>query len=82
MILDNVEDLNLVRSCWPVIDHGSILVTSRYDITSIDLASSGLEVSIFSQEEGSKLLLDQVGRSSYSDAELEAARKLSEQSMD
>jgi NB-ARC domain len=79
MVLDNVENVKLVRAFWSVCSHGPILVTSRHDIVSYDLATAGMEVHIFSEEEGSSLLLKHVGRPSYSAEELEAARQLSEQ---
>ena len=79
MVMDNVEDVDLIRPCWPVSSHGSILITSRNDIVSIDPAASGIEVKIFSEEEGSRLLLELVGRATYSTEELESARQLSEE---
>ena len=76
--MDNVEDLDLIRNAWPVCSHGAILVTSRNDIVSIDPAAGGMEIEVFHGEDGASLLMDLVGRGSYSDSEQKAARDLSD----
>ena len=78
IIMDNVEDLDLIRNAWPVCSHGAILVTSRNDIVSIDPAAGGMEIEVFHGDVGASLLMDLIGRGSYSVSEKEAAGKLSD----
>ena len=77
IIMDNVEMLDVIRKAWPIANHGAILVTSRNDIVSLDPAAGGLEIEVFQGDEGASLLTVMIGRENYSDAEKNAARKLS-----
>ena len=77
MIMDNVEDIALIRNAWPVASHGAILVTSRNDIVSIDPAAGGMEIEVFKEDDGSSFLMTLIGRESYSADERGAARQLS-----
>ena len=77
MVMDNVEDLDLIRNVWPAASHGSVLVTSRKSIVSIDPAANGVETKTFPDRQGSEVILNMIGRSSYSDEEIAAARQLS-----
>ncbi len=66
MVLDNVENENLARSCWPVASHGSVLVTSRRHVVSFEVATIGVEVKQFSDEVGGSILRRLVGSRSPS----------------
>lgn len=77
MILDNIEDVETLNSCWPVASHGSILVTSRRSIGNLELISTGTPLTEFSAEQGASILQQIVNRSTYSNAEKAAAEDLS-----
>jgi hypothetical protein len=77
MVMDNVEELSFIRNAWPVAPHGAVLVTSRNSIVSIDPAAAGLEIEVFQDESGLKLLTELIGRPSYSEEEKESGRQLS-----
>ena len=77
MVMDNVEDVARIRNAWPVASHGAILVTSRNDIVSIDPAAGGMEIDVFSKDDGASFLMTMIGRGNYSSSEIDAARRLS-----
>lgn len=77
MIMDNVEDLQIIRNAWPVASTGAVLVTSRNSIVSIDPAAAGLEIRVFREDSGAKLLAKLIGRTTYSEEEELSARQLS-----
>lgn len=79
MILDNIEDVETLNSCWPVASHGSILVTSRRSVGNLELISSAMALTEFSAEQGASILQQIVGRSTYSNAEKTAAEDLSKE---
>ncbi|KAJ5729079.1 Tetratricopeptide-like helical [Penicillium malachiteum] len=79
LILDNVEDDELARQCWPIAhnSHGSILATSRNSLIAFDPAAGGVQIKEFTDRQGAEMLQYFAGRSSYSDKEREAAEALS-----
>lgn len=61
IVFDNADDLQALRIAWPGSSHGSILLTTRdFDVANNPAAQS-LHVEPFSDEEGSMMLLKQVG---------------------
>ena len=78
LVFDNVEDIDLIRQCWPRAMQGSVLVTTRNNEVAIDPCDKGIEVPVFGPDEGSQFLLDLVDRGKYSKDEKDAAKELSE----
>lgn len=76
LVFDNVEDVNLIRQCWPASSRGSVLITSRSEIVAMDPAAGGLEVPIFSTAEAEGFLYSLLKRGSYSDSERNSCTKL------
>ncbi|KAF1954827.1 hypothetical protein CC80DRAFT_416915 [Byssothecium circinans] len=74
--LQKAQDPNLVRRCWPASQYGSVLITSRNEVVSIDPAEDGLSVPVFSPLEGSQYLYSILKRKAYSDVEKESCEKL------
>lgn len=56
MILDNTEGEALAQDFWPVVSHGSALATSRRCIVAFEVATHGVEIQQFSDEEGGRIL--------------------------
>jgi hypothetical protein len=79
LILDNVEQDDLVRDCWPVASHGAVLITSRRPIFVVDPAGGGTQIRQFSDPDGGSLLMSIVGKYPYSPNEEKAAQLLSKE---
>ena len=81
MILDNVEDGELADDCLPSASHGAVLLTSRRSLVSLGLETIKDEKQIkeFLGPKGAKVLMQLVGRPSYSPEETAAAQLLSEE---
>ena len=78
MIFDNVEDMSLVRDCYPLSRHGSVLITTRrHDLVAMQPSMKHLEIVGFDQEQGGSLILYYLGRDKYTDDERQAAKELS-----
>ncbi|TAQ87148.1 hypothetical protein B7494_g4534 [Chlorociboria aeruginascens] len=77
MVLDNLEDKELAKSCWPIATRGAVLVTSRRSIFGIEPAADGLEIDSFKDADGASILLRLVNKTTYDENEIEAARQLS-----
>lgn len=58
LILDNVDDLNVLESLWPIDGPGCILITSRDPLAKEPtvLANAGCEINSFNSEESSEFL--------------------------
>jgi hypothetical protein len=76
-VFDNVEKEDLLRGVWPYGLRGAVLVTSKHPMLASDLTGEAIEVSKFSDEEGSVFLQKLLARKEYSSAELESAALLS-----
>ncbi|MCJ1396521.1 hypothetical protein MMC18_009412, partial [Xylographa bjoerkii] len=57
LILDNADDLTVLKHAWPSSGHGSILLTSRDFSSSFSPASEGLHVKPFDDIAGASVLL-------------------------
>jgi hypothetical protein len=76
LVFDNVEDVDLIRHCWAASPLGSVLITSRKEVVSVDPASGGLEVPVFTAFEGAGFLYSILKRKTYSDTERDSCTKL------
>ena len=56
-MFDNVEDSNLLRDYWPIVNRGHALITTRNHSLAFEPAEIGVEVLAFEPDDGSKLLL-------------------------
>ncbi|CAN9407555.1 unnamed protein product [Alternaria alternata] len=79
IVFDNAEKEDLLRGVWPYGLRGSVLVTSKHPMLASDLTGEAIEVSKFSDEEGSAFLQKLLARKEYSGAELESAALLSQE---
>lgn len=77
VIFDNVEDLTVLDGYWPTSSKGSILITSRHENVAFEVNSDTLKICPFSTEQGSKLILKTLHRSSYSEDEKKGSEALS-----
>ncbi|MCJ1404908.1 hypothetical protein MMC11_008134 [Xylographa trunciseda] len=57
LIMDNADDLTILKHAWPSSGHGSILLTSRDFSSSFSPASEGLHVKPFDDTAGASVLL-------------------------
>ncbi|KAI0888151.1 uncharacterized protein GGS22DRAFT_185531 [Annulohypoxylon maeteangense] len=57
VIFDNVDNHAVLEDCWPISQHGAILVTSRDIVVATLPIDTGLEVDEFEIDEGAKFLL-------------------------
>ncbi|KAI1130884.1 hypothetical protein F5Y10DRAFT_234969 [Nemania abortiva] len=64
LIYDNVEDQDILTSSRPVSGDGAILVTCRSEFIAASLCGRTIEISPFTTEEGSDLLLKVIGQPS------------------
>ncbi|KAI0104343.1 hypothetical protein GGR51DRAFT_522349 [Nemania sp. FL0031] len=62
LIFDNVEDQDILARSRPVAGDGAILVTCRSESTAASTCARTTEISPFTTEEGSELLLKVVGQ--------------------
>ncbi|KAI1357265.1 P-loop containing nucleoside triphosphate hydrolase protein [Xylaria arbuscula] len=79
IIYDNVEDFSsIVKSCWPLTPHASLLVTARPEIVSMDMIEHSFEVPSFSKDESREFLLSIINQKQYSESDRVAAEKISD----
>jgi NB-ARC domain len=77
LVFDNVESPDNLQSFWPSGRSGSVLITSRNNILAFNPASSGIEVPVFSEVEGTAFLQTILERGSYTEEETISAKELS-----
>jgi NB-ARC domain len=77
LVLDNIDDLDIARQCWPAATSGNVLVTSRNPVVEVDPAAGGHEVELFDDKDSAALILKLIGRSTYSEEEQAAVASLS-----
>jgi hypothetical protein len=78
LIFDNVENPVHLKSCWPNSACGSVLITARDSVLSVDLNETRMQVPSMTKEEGRDFLMKVVNRGRFSDEETGSAEKLSE----
>ncbi|KAK5050886.1 hypothetical protein LTR84_003445 [Exophiala bonariae] len=78
LVFDNVENPDLIRICLPVSPKGPVLITSRADIVAVDPASQGIEIDVFTKDEGAEFLRSIIKRKSYSETENQPPVQLAE----
>lgn len=56
LILDNVEDHSVFSECWPVAQHGAILITTRHPNVATQPVDNSIEIPTFGIKEGAEFL--------------------------
>jgi hypothetical protein len=79
MVFDNVENFqDILKHCWPVTPHASLLVTARPEIVAVDTIENSFEVPAFSGDDSKDLLLKLIKNGEpCTQAEIAAAKSLS-----
>ncbi|KAH7316733.1 P-loop containing nucleoside triphosphate hydrolase protein [Stachybotrys elegans] len=74
LIFDNVESHKVLEKCWPAVDRGAILITTRRHMVASQPIDRGLPILQFYNYEGAQLILHLV-RHRQNTADEEAASK-------
>lgn len=77
IIFDNVESHTVLEGCWPVSQHGAVLVTTRDIVIATLPIDTGLEVNEFDIYEGATFLLHMTPKRRRVDDETVSARQVS-----
>ncbi|KAI0898720.1 hypothetical protein F4806DRAFT_506706 [Annulohypoxylon nitens] len=77
IIFDNVESHTVLEGCWPVSQHGAVLVTTRDIVIATLPIETGLEVNEFDIYEGATFLLHMTPKRRRVDDETVSARQVS-----
>ncbi|KAL4735582.1 TPR-like protein [Aspergillus similis] len=76
LVIDNADDLDVVKRAWPAGCVGSILITSRDPTVAFSLASNGCQVTPFDTDAGSQALLHIIGIKIDSETDREDAKAI------
>lgn len=76
LILDNADDVDVIRLVWPGNAHGSILLTTRDFNAAHSFASASFHVQPFDDDTGSDVLLHLVGLDTKLPSNQEKAREI------
>ncbi len=79
IVFDNVEDDKVLKVNRLNVGQGDMLITCRSELLAESLATSLLEIPVFSIDESTTLILQILNKSDTSADEIEATYKLSEQ---
>jgi hypothetical protein len=77
LILDNVEDHSIFDECWPVAQHGAILITTRHPSLATQPVENGLEIPTFGTQEGADFLEHLLANRTVSEADHQASLQVS-----
>jgi hypothetical protein len=77
LIFDNVEDHSIFDECWPVAQHGAILITTRHPNLATQPVDRGLEIPTFGAQEGADFLEHLLTNRTVTEAEHQASLQVS-----
>jgi hypothetical protein len=75
-VFDNADDISILRHAWPANSVGSILLTSKDPNSSSAVASHGLNLQPFDDEQGGDVLVQLLNLSAPSNAQRREASKI------